>query len=723
MTAVLSLAIGIAANTTVFTIANALLLRPPAGVADPARLIDVSRAEQGRTFPTNFTSSYPYYRDLRQRTTTLAGVYAYELDLHAASIALPGGTEYAFANAVSPNYFDVLGVAAAAGRLLDATDRDEPGASAVVVLSHRFWTRSFGADRGVVGRDVRINRQTFTVIGVAAEGFRGTNVVAPDVWVPMGMVGVIEPGSTRLTSRAPNGLAMGARLKRSASIAQAAAELDVIARGLEQEHPVDDRGTRLRAARLTSVPGALATVAAGFFGMLLALVSIVLVIASANIAGVLLARAVARRREMAVRAAIGAGRARLTRQLLSETVLLFLAGAAAGLFLARATTSVLLASVPDFPVPIEISLPMDIRVIAYTTGIALIAALLSGLAPALHVCTTDVAAGLKHESSGVPERRRTRSAFVIAQVALSLALVIVAGVLVKAIARLGTIDRGFDPRGVATSSLDLASAGYTPVSGARFARDLVERLRALPGVEGAAVSEFLPGRGGADVDLTVPGSASADGRPSFATANAVGEDFFAMLRLTLAAGRAFTPADREGTQPVAILSESAARAFWPGEPAVGKYVLRHQRRRDGQDIVTPLAIVGVARDVSPPAGASGNTVRRDSALRDGAATAVVSTSAGMVYVPLAQSYTPRFMLLARSATGRPIGSGMRDAVRSLDPQLPMLVPAAARIADRAHLPAAPHRGVGRRRRRADRAAARRDRRLRSHRVYDSAPHA
>jgi predicted permease len=676
LTAALSIAIGIGANTTIVTIANALLLRAPAAVSNPDGLIDVSRGEDGRSFPSNFTSSYPYYLDVQARTRSLAGLYGYELDLHPVSVGLSDGAEYAFANAVTTNYFAVLGVAPAAGRVFGGADSDERDASAVVVLSHRFWTRSFGGDRSVVGREVSINRHRFTVIGVAAEGFRGTNVAAPDLWVPMGMVGIVEPGSTRLTNRMPNGLGMGGRLRRGVSIAQAAAELDVIARGLEREHPVEDRDSRLRVARLSSVPGALATVAAGLFALLLALVSVVLIIASANIAGVLLARAAARRREMAVRAAIGAGRARLTRQLLSETLLLFALGGTAGLLVARSMTSLVLAAVPGFPVPIEISLPLDLRVFAYTGALSLAAALMSGLAPALHVCRADVVTGLKHESSGVGETLRMRSAFVVAQVALSIALVVVACLLVKALERTGAVDRGFDARGVETASLDLASAGYTPVSGARFARDLVERLRAVPDVEGAVLSQFLPGRGGADVDLAVPGVEPPIGQSYFAaTANAVGNDYFTMLRLPLIAGRAFTADDREGRQPVAILSESAARRFWPGQPAVGKHVLRHQRGRDGQDVVTALAVVGVARDVSPPIGAPSSPTRRVNAPRDGGdAVTVAISSAGMVYLPLTQRYAPRLVLLTRGAKGRAIGAEVRDVVRSLDPQLPMLAP-------------------------------------------------
>jgi predicted permease len=679
LTAALSLAIGIGATTTIFTIANALLFRAPVGISEPDRLLDISRAEEGKPFPSNFTTSYPYYRDVRQRTKTLAGVYAYEFDLHPVSLGLPAGTEYAFANVVTANYFAVLGVVPAAGQLFTASDNDEPGASAVVVLSHRLWERRFNGDPAVVGQAVRINRHPFTVAGVAREGFRGTNLASPDLWVPMGMVEVAEPGTTRLTSRRPADVGMGGRLQPGVSSAQAAAELDVIARELERDNPVEDRGARLRVAGLSSVPGALATVAAGFFALLLALTSVVLIIACANVAGVLLAREAARRREIAVRIAIGAGRARLVRQVLTETMLLFLVGGAVGLFVARGMTSLLISILPAFPIPIEVSLPLDARVIVFTTGLALAAALLSGLAPALHVSEADVISSLKDESQGPSERLLARNAFVIAQIAFSIMLVVVAGLLVGALERTSSFDQGFDPQGVEVASLDLSSAGYTAATGALFVRDLVERLRALPGVEAATLSEFMPGRGGVDVRLTVPGVSPADGQPYFiGTWSAVDADYFATLRIPLVAGRGFSAADRAGTQPVIIVSETSARHFWPGQDPVGKYIARHDLRPKDEEAVTPLQVIGVARDLRPPLGAvqedTPERIARNP--RDGrpVTPSEPSPSKLMMYVPLHQRYASRFAILARTASGERIASEIRHLVSSLDPNLPMPAP-------------------------------------------------
>ena len=677
VTATLSLAIGIAANTTIFTIANALLFRAPAGVSQPDRLVDISRAEEGKAFPYNFTTSYPYYRDIRQRTTTLAGVYAYEFELRPVTVTLGDGTEYAFANLVTTNYFAVLGVVPAAGRLFTASDSEEPDASPIVVLSHRFWKERLNADPAAIGRQVRINRQPFTVVGVAAEQFRGTNVLSPDLWIPMEMVGVVEPGTSRLTSRRPAGVGMGGQLKPGASIDQAGAELDVIARELEREHPQADRGARLRVAALSSVPGALATVAAGFFALLLALVLVVLVIASANVAGVLLARAVARRREIAVRMAIGAGRARVIRQLLTETMLLFLLGGAAGLMLARWMTSLLLSALPAFTLPIDVSLPLDGRVIAFTTGLSLVAALLSGLAPALHVSKADVVSGLKDESQGFSGRARARSTFVVAQVAFSIVLVIVAGLLVKALTRISTIDLGFDPRQVETASLDLSSAGYPPAAGASFARDLVERTRAMPGVEAATLAEFMPGRGGRDVNVTVPGTFPANGDPYFiGTWSAVDADYFRTLRIPLLAGRGFSAADRLDAKPVVILNETAARYFWPGRDPIGKIIDWHDLRPSGEDATTRLQVIGVARDLRPPTGAAaGGAPDRVTHVRaDGQQIIAIPPSTLMMYVPIQQRYTPRFTLLARTRGDQQIASAIRNLVRSMDPNLPMLTP-------------------------------------------------
>ena len=681
LTVALSLAIGIGANTTIFTIANALLFRAPSGVNAADRLLDIYRAEEGRAMA-NFTTSYPYYRDVRQRTTTLAGLYAYEFEPQPVSFGAAAGTDLAFANAVTANYFAELGVLPAAGRLFSADDSEEAGASPIAVLSHRFWQRRFNGNAALVGQTVYINRHPFTVVGVAGEGFRGTNVVSSDLWVPMGMVGAVQPGSARLTSR-QDGLGMGGRLKPGVSIAQARAELDAIARAIEHENPFVERGTRLRVARLSSIPGPIATVAAGFFALLLALVSVVLVVACANVAGVLLARAAARRREIAVRIAIGAGRARVIRQVLTETMVLFLLGGAAGLLLARAMTSLLISALPAIPVLIDVSLPLDGRVIVFTTGLSLVAALLSGLAPALHVSKTDVYGGLKDESHAPPERLRMRSVFVIAQVACSIMLVVVAGLLVRALGRFSSIDRGFDPHGVEVASLDLSRAGYTTSTGAVFARDLMDRIRLLPGVETATLADLPPGRGGSLVRLTVPGVTPPEGQPFFmGFSSSVDSDYFKTLRIPLLAGRDFIGADRAGAEPVAIVSETTARFFWPGQDAVGKFVAWHEGTSEQPGSISSVRVIGVARDVKTPGG----TQMRELRTRPGPGKPGVrqnqlpppqtfsSPVSLTLYVPLRQRYPPQLTLMVRTVGGRRMASEIRELVRSMDASLPMLAP-------------------------------------------------
>jgi len=673
LTAALSLAIGIGANTTIFTIANALLFRPPAGVSEPDRLIDVFRFEEGNPRG-NFTTSYPYFADVRERATTI-GLFAYEFEPRPVGVGAAGGTETAFANVVTANYFSALGVVPAAGRVFSATDETRP----VAVISYRYWNSRFASDAGIVGRTVDINRQPFTVIGVAPEAFRSTNLASPDLWVPMGMVGVLEPGSTRLVNRRYLDLGTGGRLEPGVSRQQAAAELDSIARQVEREYANEDRGMRLRVARLSSIPGPLATLAAGFLALLVALVSVVLVIACANVAGVLLARAAARRREIAVRIAIGAGRLRLVRQLLTETTLVFLLGGAAGLFVARVMTSLLISVLPAFPIPIAISLPLDGRVVVFTGLVSLSAALLSGLAPALHVSKADVVSGLKDDSHGPSDRMRARNIFVIAQVAFSITLVVVAGLLAQALERMGSFDQGFDPHGVEIASLDLAAGGYSTPKGAVFARDLVDRLRAAPGIEAAALSKYVPGRGGMDVWLTAPGAASDAGQSFMGTWNAVDRGYFALLRMPMLSGREFTSADRLGTQPVVIVSETVARHFWPGENAVGRYLEWHDGGRERPGPTIALQVIGVVRDLRSPR-------REPSVTRDLKRTAVGSNEPppqpvivqqaepAMVYVPLQQRFTRQVTVVARASSIQRGAAAMRELVKAMDPNLTLSTP-------------------------------------------------
>lgn len=640
LTAVLSLAIGIGANTTIFTIASALLFRAPSAVADADRLVDIGRSQEGDGFDNN---SYPNYVDLRARNTVFSDVYAFRFDAQPMSLGGANGAERIYGNLVTNNYFETLGVRPALGRLFTRDDRTEAGAAPVVVLTHRLWTRRFQRDPNIAGRKLLLNGHLFTIAGVAPEGFRGTTVFAGDLWVPMNMVAEATPrrSASMLTSREATWLLMGGRLKPGVTVERAQAELTLIGSALEREYPRENRGRGLRVAAMSPVPGNGAPLAA-FLAGLMAVAALVLTIACANVAGVLLARATSRRREIAVRLALGAGRARLIRQLLVESATLFLAGGILGLLLARVMTNLLLALLPSLPVPIDVALSLDARTLAFTTALSLAAAVLCGLVPALHASKRDVVSSLKVDASASPERQRLRNVFVVAQVAFSVVLVVGAGLFVRALQRANRIDPGFDASGVELASLDLSLGGYTDTTGPLFARELIQRVRAIRGVQSATLSAVLPlGMGGMGLGpLAVPGG-EKDIRTDW---NVVEPGYFATLRTPILRGRDFDDRDRLQTPLVAIVNETMARRLWPNQSAIGKVLLREDERK--------LTVIGIARDAKYRS--LGDPPRM------------------FIYVPLQQAYLPRTTIVARSTNGQRLAVEIRTLVASMNPNLPIV---------------------------------------------------
>jgi putative ABC transport system permease protein len=388
--------------------------------------------------------------------------------------------------------------------------------------------------------------------------------------------------------------------------------------------------------------------------LLMAVVSIVLATACANIVGVLLARATARRREIAVRLALGAGRGRLIRQLMTETVLLFTLGGAAGLVLARALTSLFVRLLPALPVPVDTALPLDARVVTFTAGLSLVAAVLSGLVPARLASRADVVTALKADSQGPSDRLRLRNAFVVAQVALSILLVAGAGLMMRAVHQASAVNLGFDPDGVEVAALNLSLAGYTDENGARLVDELVGRIRALPRVEQATAAVLVPG--GAQMRLccgmTVPGVTATDGQPFLQpSVNVVQPGYFATVRVPVVAGRDFTGADRHGSEPVTIVSETAARQYWPGEQAVGKHVLwRTGPSRGAPGDVVRLSVVGVAGDLK-----SGGRAPQP-----------------LLYLPYQQRPQSSISILARERNGQRLAADIRAALASIDSNLPIV---------------------------------------------------
>jgi putative ABC transport system permease protein len=475
-------------------------------------------------------------------------------------------------------------------------------------------------------------------------------------------------------------LMIGARLKAGATRAQASAQVAGIGAALQREAPkmkavtpdgfIDiDSSLLVWSAEIASpIPYGIRILAATFLALLMALVAVVLVIACANLAGVLLARATGRKREIAVRAAIGAARSRLVRQLLTETMLLFMLGGVAGLAIARAITTALLALLPNFPLPANVSVPLDGRVVLFALTLSFVSAVLAGLAPALHAARSDVVSALKDDSQGPSDRLRLRNAFVVAQVAFSILLVVVAGLFVRAFDNVVSVNQGFDPRNVEVISLDLRMGGYTFATGHDVIRRLREQVAAIPGVERASIADRAPGAGVISFGtITVPGAAPARGRRTFTNWMMVEPGYFATLGIPILAGRDFAESDRPNGERVAIVSQQTAKRLWPDREPIGQLVAIATpgpaaatvgptlHSADGsRPPTTQLRVVGIAGEVNVT-GESG-----------GAAP-------DTLYVPFAQRYRPEMAIVVRRDAGRPsLVQDVRNAINAVDTNLPVL---------------------------------------------------
>jgi predicted permease len=647
-TAVLSLAIGIGANTTIFSVASALLLRPLPGLTDPSRIVDIGRTQNGRGFD---TSSYPNYQDFRERVTTLDSVYAGRIDPVPMSLAENGQAERVYGMIVSGNYFDVLGTRPQAGRLLQDSDDRSSSSGPVAVIAHDLWMRRFGSQPDVVNRTVVLNGYPFTIVGIAPAGFQGTTVLKPDLWVPVSNMSQAMPRSSPdvLSSRRSVWLFMGGRLKPGVTVAQADAEARAIGSALEREYPDENRGKSFRVDRTALVPGQVSAVA-GFIALLMTIVGLVLLIACINLSGMLLARGAARQREIAVRLAIGASRGRLVRQLLTETGVLFVFGGLIGIVISEWLTSVMLSQLPALPLPLFADVEFDWRVLAFAIAIAFIAGGLAGLAPALQASRLNFASALKSDAfNRAPGRLRLRSAFVVGQVTISLVLVIGAGLLLRALQHASSIEPGFDQRNVEIVSLDLSVAGYKDETVQPFVHELTRRVANLPGVAAASAALDLPldGNRVSLGGIRVPGLTPTPDEESFeADWNAVEPGYFRTLRLPFTLGRDFTEADVKGAQPVAIVNEAFARRAWPGRNPIGQQI-----ERLGTEKPVPLTVVGVVSD---------------------AKLVTLDAEPGpFICVPFAQDDILRVSLVVRSTSGQTVIPQVRELVRRMNPYLPI----------------------------------------------------
>ena len=471
--AILSLGVGIGCNTAIFAVVDALLLRP-LPVREPSRLVDLyTSSADGDTYSTN---SLPDLLDYRQQKDVFADVAGYSPMF--AGVTRGDRARLVLGGIVTGNYFSTLGVSARLGRTLLPED-DAPDATRTVVLSNRYWQREFGGESGAIGKTLRIRGQEFTVVGVLDDAFTGmVPMLAPEIWLPVRFAEEVEPagineivpsptGSTRLDRRGQRWLFVKARLTPGMSVEQARANLDVVAARLRAEHPQTNKDRRITVRPTADTrlhPEADRMLAWIVTGTMLA-VALVLVIACANVAGMLLARAAARQREIAIRLAVGAGRGRLVRQLLTESVILGVLGAGVGLVLASWLTQLLTSF--DLPIPIALSLDLrlDARILAFTAGVALLTGILAGLAPALRATRANLVWDLKGDVAGARlggRRWTARDVLVVGQIAVTIVLLVTAGLLVRSLLAASKADVGFPTDGLAIVSADTGMLRYTP---------------------------------------------------------------------------------------------------------------------------------------------------------------------------------------------------------------------------------------------------------------------
>jgi macrolide transport system ATP-binding/permease protein len=586
LVATLSLALAIGANTTIFSIANALLLQPLAGVLRPDELVLIGRTQEGQGFD---TFSYPDYLSYRDRARTLSGIAAtFDAPIH---LSTGGGSERLRAGVVSGNYFRVLGVGAAAGRTFLLEEDGAPGAHPVTVLTHHLWSTRFGADSAIVGKTVTINAYPYTVVGVAAEGYSGIiKASSVDLFVPIAMIGQLRDGFGRaLGARDAVWLNLFGRLAPGATPVAAESELVGIARRLEQEFPTSNAKRSATVASGLGFDPFSRSQTIQFTRILAGVVALVLLIACANVANLLLARGTARQRELSIRASLGASRGRLVRQLLAEGVLLALLGGALGIAIAKWATPLVL-QLPLFAASAgTVRFPIDLTVLGFTLAVSLASAVLFGVPSALRASRVDLASAMK---AGAPASagsgKLLRNGLLVAQLAISVVLLVATGLFVRTLQALYAIPPGFEARQTLIATADVALQGYDEQRGRRFYAELERGAAALPGVRSAALAYMLPlGGGGWDTRLFAAEQSAAPDAPGLKTdVNVVTDSYFQTMGMELLAGRGFTAADRAGSPDVAVINEATATALWPGGDAVGK---RFRLGRTGD----PVEVIGV----------------------------------------------------------------------------------------------------------------------------------
>ncbi len=640
--ALLTLALGIGANTTIFTWVNGFLLNGYPGIPAQDRLVVFSTEFRG-----NYMSvSYPDFVDFRDKNSVFSGLVA--MDMTALSLTVDKEAERAWGLLVSGNYFDALGVRLAQGRGFLPDEDKTPNAHPVAVISDALWHHRFAGDPGIVGKQITLNKHPFTVVGVAPRDFHGTYIgLSLDIYVPLMMQERLVPGGNRLEHRGNHWLDCLAKLKSGIGRQQAQAELDVLSKQLSEAYPNTNRDVRGTLYPIWRAPYGATSVMGPVLLILSGVVALVLLIACANVANLLLARAATRRREIAIRVSLGASRARLVRQLLTESVLLSCMGGATGIALAYWSWDLLLLFMPSVDFPITLAQGLDFRVMAFALALSVVTGLIFGLAPALEGSRSDLVTALKDDAGTVAGSHKAglRNTLVVAQISLSLLLLIAAGLLLRSLEHAQAVKLGFRPENVFLASLDLFPNGYTKETGRAFFNQLRERIASLPGVEAVSLSRRVPlGFGGSSgSSIEVEGYQAAKDENLFANYSQVSPDYFRSMGIKLRSGREFTVQDTATTPLVAVINEAMANRYWPGKDPVGR------RFSMGGDWFVVIGVVETSkhRQLNEP-------------------------PRPFCYMTLEQSYRPDVTIHVRTARdAAAMTAAVRTIMRSLDPHLPL----------------------------------------------------
>ncbi len=640
----LSLALGIGANSAVFSLVDAVLFRP-LNIRNPARLVSLYTSDYSG--PQYGGSSYADLTDFRDRTNVFEELAAFtEI---STTLRSDNQSDRAFGLLVSENYFDLLGVKAARGRTFQP---DDEGA---LVVSHGFWQKRFGGDPALIGKTLFLNNNTFTVIGIAPESFTGIDLGrTTEIFVPMRMHTQLGFEQGFATSRNTRQFSIIGRLKPDVSADQAQASLNILAQQLAGAYPDSwkDRTQQPRRVSVVSeryarVPPEARNILMALAGLFTVLVALVLLIACSNVSNILLARATARHKEMAVRTALGASRSRLIRQLLTESLQLSLIGSILGILLAPVCIKLLIVTfLPSTATPLPIDIGINQRVILLTFAIGLITALIFGLVPALHGSKTDLTLAMKDESPALQAGSRRfgiRNLFVMAQISASLMLLIVAGLFIRSLQKAQHVDLGYDINNVLTLRPDAALFDKPDAAPQLvFYNQMLERVRSLPGVEAASFADFIPSGGGRHTTtISVENYTPRPEEGMNVLNGVVATDYFKTMGMTLVAGREFTEQDREGAPRTVIINEALAQRYWPGQDPLGKHLTIGGDRRG------PVEVVGVVRN----------------------ATAYIYQKGALpfFYLPMQQSLSPGGMALHVRSKGDPMAMlpSVRNALDSL----------------------------------------------------------